>query len=88
MGEETASTLRESKFVPGYKNYVLEKRKLDGTLDFSPPYVPQHLFYEATEDQLCDYFFAHSGHGDESASQEKIAEWYASQGFYYRVKTW
>lgn len=73
--------------------FVVEKRKADGSLDFSEPQPP---FQEATEQQIFDHYFKHHpcncgkpmGTCRCTASQGEVREWYRAQGFMVRAKTW
>lgn len=67
-----------------YKTFVVEKRKADGTLDFSEPQPP---FITATEDQLCDYWFRKNPDAPNPDIKDVYA-WYHAQGFMTRPKTW
>jgi hypothetical protein len=64
--------------------FILEKRKADGSLDFSTPVPP---FVYGTQEDLFQHYFAKNP-GVEKASQEDIKAWYAGQNLFWRPKTW
>jgi len=69
------------------KQFVIEKRKADGSLDFS---VPQPPFFIGSEDDICQHYFKNTSaeiHGG-AASMGTIYLWYKEQGFEIRPKTW
>lgn len=66
------------------KLFMMEKRTAAGVLDFSEPQPP---FLYGTEQEIFDYYFSKNP-GQQSASQEVVAEWYRAQGFTWRLKTW
>ena len=76
-----------SVFVSGplTSRYVLAALDANGNLDFKSKQPP---FTDATEQQICAYYWKHSGDRRSSAPQEAIAQWFNDQGWYFRVKTW
>lgn len=63
---------------------VIEKRKEDGSLDFTPPQPPvQGMRF----DRVYDLYFKEVSQGD-SATWEQLAAWLKSKGWTVRAKTW
>lgn len=69
------------------KKYVMERRRPDGSLDFTGEQPP---FIECTADQIIDHYFRNDGKGPDGppSSQEEIISWYRERGWTWREKTW
>ncbi len=75
-----------TKFSSQVRKYCVEKRNPEtGDLDFTAPQPP---FMEATDDEICRFYFRKNPGTNTSASQEAIGEWYAKQGWFWGAKTW
>ena len=72
------------------KQYVIEPRHEDGSLNAKAigtnPEIDR-LSLGCTMEQMFDLFFRKNPEKTTSDTTE-LAEWFKSQGYYYRVKTW
>jgi hypothetical protein len=78
----------------GSQMVVIEKRKEDGSLDFSQPQPPMqhcrmcHIASQGiTFDQVYQLYFQDTRQ-EESASWEQLKAWLDSKGWKIRAKTW
>jgi hypothetical protein len=67
----------------GRQKVVLEKRKADGTLDFSEPRPPVGGM---TFDVVYRMFFRANPKGE--GTWEQLSAWLASKSWHIRAKTW
>ena len=68
------------------KVWIIEKRGADGGLDFSDPQPP---FFQASEEDLCAWWFReHPGATSSIAWLDILHVWIPSLGFSVRPKTW
>lgn len=72
---------------PSRRNLVVEARTPKGALVIDPEKQPP--FALASAHEIGAYFFRHADLDPEkSVTAGQIREWYASKGWYWRLKTW